>query len=78
MHEWFTHQVLFFCLSLHSIFPIFDLSAVAANDETPLTKTITQNEEIRKQFVKKYKSVFDKFYYWKGIKQVKPKDTKMN
>ncbi|XP_072031750.1 NADP-dependent oxidoreductase domain-containing protein 1-like [Amphiura filiformis] len=57
------------------MFPIFDLTAVAAN-ETPLTKTITQNEEIRKQFIKKYKSVFDKFFYWKGIKQIKQKEKK--
>ncbi|XP_038073515.1 NADP-dependent oxidoreductase domain-containing protein 1-like [Patiria miniata] len=54
------------------IFPIFDLAAVAANP-TPLTRVITEDEEIRRQFVKKYKSTFDKFYYWKGIKQVKKK-----
>ncbi len=69
------HIILSSSLYLYSIFPIFDLAAVAAN-ETPLTKTITQNEDIRQQFVKKYKSIFDKFFYWKGIKQVKQKDSK--
>ncbi|XP_022108684.1 NADP-dependent oxidoreductase domain-containing protein 1-like [Acanthaster planci] len=57
------------------IFPIFDLAAVAANP-TPLTQAITEDQEIRQQFVKKYKSIFDKFYYWKGIKQVKKKPDK--
>nr|XP_002731105.1 PREDICTED: NADP-dependent oxidoreductase domain-containing protein 1-like [Saccoglossus kowalevskii] len=51
-------------------FPKFDMTTVAAN-ETPLTKVIMKNEEIRKLFIKKYKTIFDKFYYWKGIKQVK-------
>ncbi|XP_071786195.1 NADP-dependent oxidoreductase domain-containing protein 1-like [Asterias amurensis] len=57
------------------IFPIFDMAAVASNP-TPLTQTIMEDSEIRKQFVKKYMSIFDKFYYWKGIKQVKKKTDK--
>ncbi|XP_041469407.1 NADP-dependent oxidoreductase domain-containing protein 1-like [Lytechinus variegatus] len=55
-----------------TLFPVFDMSAVAAN-QTPLTQTITENQQLRALFVKKYKNVFDKFYYWKGIKQIKPK-----
>ncbi|PIK59987.1 putative NADP-dependent oxidoreductase domain-containing protein 1 [Apostichopus japonicus] len=53
-------------------FPIFDIAAVASR-ETPLTKTINQNTELRALFVKQYKNIFDKFYYWKGIKQLKKK-----
>ncbi|XP_072163621.1 NADP-dependent oxidoreductase domain-containing protein 1-like [Diadema setosum] len=55
-----------------NLFPVFDMAAVAAN-QTPLTQTVLENQELRALFVKKYKSIFDKFYYWKGIKQVKPK-----
>ncbi|XP_033110839.1 NADP-dependent oxidoreductase domain-containing protein 1-like isoform X2 [Anneissia japonica] len=55
------------------IWPVFNLGAVAANP-TPVTRTITTNNDLRQMFIKKYKSTFDKFYYWKGIKQLKVKD----
>lgn len=51
-------------------FPKFDMTTVSAH-ETPLTNVLVNNDEIRKLFIKKYKSIFDKFYYWKGIKQAK-------
>ncbi|XP_078000954.1 NADP-dependent oxidoreductase domain-containing protein 1-like [Glandiceps talaboti] len=51
-------------------FPKFDMGTVAVN-ETPLTRIIMRNEELRKLIIKKYKTVFDKFHYWKGGKQIK-------
>ncbi|XP_070576714.1 NADP-dependent oxidoreductase domain-containing protein 1-like [Ptychodera flava] len=48
-------------------FPKFDMGTVAAN-ETPLTRVITKNEEIRKMIIKKYKTTFDKFHYLKGMR----------
>ncbi|XP_078590185.1 NADP-dependent oxidoreductase domain-containing protein 1-like [Branchiostoma floridae x Branchiostoma japonicum] len=53
-------------------FPRFDLSLVTEND-TPLTRCLKENQGVRNLFCKKYVSIFDKFYYWKGIKQVKQK-----
>ncbi|KAI8486816.1 oxidoreductase [Branchiostoma belcheri] len=55
-----------------ALFPRFDLSLVTEND-TPLTRCFKENHAIRNLFSKKYVSIFDKFYYWKGIKQVKQK-----
>ncbi|KAJ8045551.1 NADP-dependent oxidoreductase domain-containing protein 1 [Holothuria leucospilota] len=53
-------------------FPIFDIAAVSSR-ETPVTRTINHNVNLRHSFVKQYKNIFDKFYYWKGIKQLKKK-----
>ncbi|XP_071963820.1 NADP-dependent oxidoreductase domain-containing protein 1-like [Antedon mediterranea] len=55
------------------MWPVFNLGAVAANP-TPVTSTITNNVELRQMMHKKYKNNFDKFVYWKGIKQIKAKD----
>ncbi|XP_068721105.1 NADP-dependent oxidoreductase domain-containing protein 1-like isoform X2 [Montipora capricornis] len=49
------------------VFPRFDLGNVPASQNRLKERLLDPNGSLRRMFVKRYRAVFDKFQYWKGV-----------
>ncbi|XP_015765333.1 PREDICTED: uncharacterized protein LOC107344204 [Acropora digitifera] len=48
-------------------FPLFDLGNVIAKQKRLEQRLLDSNKNLRRMFAKRYRAVFDKFQYWKGV-----------
>lgn len=48
-------------------FPLFDLGNVIAKQKRLEERLLDSNKNLRRMFAKRYRAVFDKFQYWKGV-----------